>query len=188
MQKHYTFTFLVLVCLVLAKAEVYAQATNIRITNTNAENILLGNFDTADFPGGQPIDVSTELAQRLLTDLKADSLKQYLLELNVFGNRNTGSDTLSADFGIGAARRWAKDRFDGFSARSGGRLQVGYLQFDEEICTMSQHRNVLGVLPGVGPKANELVLIEGHVGLGGFDLFKTEEISPGMWSQPVNLG
>ena len=163
MLKTYLYTLSTLFLLVLAKAELAGQATNIHLTNTDAETILLGSFDPTDFPGGEVLDIPNQLAQRLIAELQPDSLKQLLLEMNAFGNRNTGSDTLSSNVGIGAARRWAKARMDDFAARSGGRMQVGYVQFDQEICTMNQHRNVLGVLPGVGQHANEVILLEGHI-------------------------
>jgi len=150
--------------LVLAKAHLlYGQATNIEITNPTAERILLGNFDPAEFAAGTPLAIETEWAQLLIDNLEPDSLKQYLLELNAFGNRNTGSDTVSSTFGMGAARRWAVSRMEEFSSRNNDRLQVGYVQFDEVVCGMDQHRNVLGVLPGTGILASEVILIEAHM-------------------------
>lgn len=157
------YTFLI-ISLVLAKATLtYGQANNIRITNATAERVLLGNFSAAEFPEGDPMIIEDEWAQQLIDELEPDSLKQYLLELNAFGNRNTGSDTTSATFGMGAARRWAFDRMVGFSGRNEGRLHVGYVQFDQNVCGMEQHRNVLGVLPGSGAYEKEVILIEAHI-------------------------
>ena len=155
-----------LVWLVLAQAApaLHAQsATNIRVTDAVAERILAGDFTPDEFPGGRDLDVTDELATVLVDELSPDSLKRYLLELQPFGNRNTASDTASATRGIGAARRWAHDRLEGFSARHGGRLQVGYVAFDRLVCDMAAHRNVLAVLPGTGPHAAEFVLVEGHL-------------------------
>ncbi len=43
-----------------------------------------------------------------------------------FGTRNTFSDTLSDNRGIGAARRWIKSQFDEISLACGGCLEVSY--------------------------------------------------------------
>ncbi len=151
-------------CVVLAKADMLlAQASNITVTNPTAAAVLAGSFTADDFPGGETIDLRKDLAQALIAELSPDTLKQLLLELNTFGNRNIGSDTVSTSSGIGAARRWAHDRMAGFGASGNGRLQLGYVQFDQLVCDMQQHRNVLAVLPGTGAHANEVVLIEGHL-------------------------
>lgn len=157
---------LILVLLVLAKAELtlYAQsAQNIRITNQAAADILAGDFEVSDFPGGTDLDIVANLPQTLIDQLEPDSMQAMLLELRTYGNRNTGSDTVSATNGIGAARRWVHDRLADFSARSGGRLQVGYVAFDQLVCDMTAHRNVIGVLPGTGPHADEFIVVEGHL-------------------------
>lgn len=164
MRLRFTLTLLALASLVLAKADaLFAQATNIRVTNPNARAILAGDFDVADYPGGEALDVVDELAPALLDQLSADSLKALLLELNTFGNRNTGADTTSATTGMGAARTWGHDRMLDYAARTGNRLQVGYVAFDQDVCGMAAHRNVLGVLPGTGPRASEVILVEGHI-------------------------
>jgi hypothetical protein len=161
MRIRYSF---IIICLVLAKAHtLYGQAQNIEITNPTAQRILLGDFVANEFPGGEPLVVEDEWAQLLIDQLEPDSLKQYLFELNAFTNRNTGSDTTSTTFGMGAARRWAAARMEDFSSRNNNRLQVGYVQFDQAVCGMNQHRNVLGVLPGEGPYAEEVVLLEAHI-------------------------
>lgn len=151
---------LVLATAIMARAQ---DPTDIRVTDAASRAILAGDFDVADYPGGQAIDVPADLAATALGTLSPDSLKRLLLELDAFGNRNTGSDTTSATFGIGAARRWAHDRLARLVPGSGGRLQVGYLQFDRLTCDVTQHRNVLAVLPGAGPHADEVVLVEGHI-------------------------
>ena len=43
------------------------------------------------------------------------------------------------------------------------RLVPGYLQFDRDICGVSQHRNVVGVLPGADPSDPSFIIIEGHM-------------------------
>lgn len=137
--------------------------TNLLVTNPEAEAVLLGNFDPADYAAPLVIDDPAEMAQGLLDDISPDSLRAYLEQMSAFTNRNTGSDTTSATFGIGAARRWAYDKFQSFSAQNDDRLVVSYFQFDQFICGMGQHRNIFAVLPGQGPQHQEVLLVEAHI-------------------------
>jgi len=56
----------------------------------------------------------------------ADRIEADIRTLVGFGTRNTFSDTLSDDRGIGAARRWIKSEFDKISADCGGCLEVSF--------------------------------------------------------------
>ena len=156
-----------------------AAQTNIFLTNPNAEAVLLGNYDPADYAPATVNTDPTYLSGVIDGELSADSLKAILFELTAFQNRNTGSDTVSADFGIGAARRWAHRRFERYAAESGGRLEVGYLQFDQVICEMARHRNVVAVLPGSNPAAGSL-LVEAHMDSRCEDRCDTECLAQGM--------
>jgi hypothetical protein len=138
--------------------------TNFLHTNPLAENVLLGNYNPADFSPGDanlfdPYAVGADVQARI----SADSLKAYILKLSTFGNRNTNSDTVSNTFGIGAARRWVHDKFSQYSAANGNRLVVSYFQFDQKICSTDRHRNIVAVLPGNDPSNNGVVLVEGHI-------------------------
>ena len=55
-----------------------------------------------------------------------DRIADDISKLVSFGTRNTLSDTVSNDFGIGAARRWIKATFDSISVSCGGCLEVHY--------------------------------------------------------------
>ncbi|MBR9921583.1 MAG: M28 family peptidase [Bacteroidetes bacterium] len=148
--------------LLLMSLAVSAQ-TNITVTNPEAEAVLMGDFDPADYAQTDPMFDPYLISEMLVSEINADSLKSYLEQMSTFGNRNTGSDTTSTTFGMGAARRWAYEKFKTFDAQAEDRLLVSYLQFDEPICGMGQHRNVFAVLPGQGPQAEEFVLVEGHL-------------------------
>ncbi|MFM8243385.1 MAG: M28 family peptidase, partial [Crocinitomicaceae bacterium] len=63
----------------------------------------------------------------------------------------------------GAARRWAFQKFSSFSAQAENRLIPSYFQFDKTICNVTQHRNVIGVLPGTDTSNHEVIIIEGHM-------------------------
>lgn len=136
---------------------------NIHSTNITAEQILKGEYDPADYGAVAVIDDPDLIVQGINSAISADSLKSYLIQLSSFVNRNTGSDTISATQGIGAARRWAHDKFEEFSALHDNRLFTSYLQFDQLICDQGQHRNVFAVLPGTDVANHQVIVIEAHL-------------------------
>ncbi|MBK7407009.1 MAG: M28 family peptidase [Saprospirales bacterium] len=151
-----------LLLLLFTMGGLHAQS-NIQITNPEAENILLGNFDPADYASAFPVEDPAWIAEMIATQVSADSVKSYLEVMASFGNRNTGSDTVSTTSGIGAARRWVYEKFKANSEFVSGRLIVSYLQFDQYVCGMGQHRNIFAILPGQGPQYQEVVLVEAHL-------------------------
>jgi hypothetical protein len=141
--------FTTLCFLLIGFGTTYSQ-TNIFVTNPEANDILFGNFDPADYAPSVVIDDPAEIAAQIATEINTDSLKSYLEQMAAFGNRNTGSDTTSNTFGMGAARRWAFSKFEEFSAQNENRLIPSYLQFNQLVCNMFTHRNIFAVLPGQG--------------------------------------
>lgn len=137
--------------------------SNLLLTNPAALEAIKGEHQAGAYLPTVIINQPAEVIDGIVAEASPDSLQAYLEQLSRFENRNTGSDTLSADFGIGAARRWAFAKMQGFSERQENRLLTGYFQFDQSICNMERHRNVVGVLPGIGPNRNEIVLMEGHI-------------------------
>jgi hypothetical protein len=137
--------------------------TNIFVTNAEADTVLRGNYSPANYEASVVIDSKAALVQGVNAEVNADSLKSYILRMGEFSTRNTGSDTVSTTNGIGAARRWAFDKFASFSAANENRLLVSYLQFDQAICSMMQHRNVFGILPGSDTSNHQVIIIEGHL-------------------------
>ncbi len=136
--------------------------TNIQLTSSDVADILAGNYNPNDYISDSAISDPHLIAANLSTSIQADSLKSYLFKLSSFETRHTASDTVSSIRGIGAARRWAYQKFQQFSAQNGNRLEVSYLQFDQAICAVNQHRNILAVLPGADAAAGS-VIIEGHI-------------------------
>ncbi len=140
-----------------------AQPQQIRITNPEADSVLLGTYNPARYGTSvMPKDIGGIL-KNMATEISRDSLESYLKQVVTFYNRNTGSDTLSNTRGMGAARRWAFKKFQDFSAKNNGRMLVTYLQFNQAVCGMNQHRNVLAVLPGQDTKNHALVVVEAHL-------------------------
>lgn len=176
MNKAYFFLW----ALLLGSAHRGGAQQNITVTNLEVEQILGGNFAPGAYLPSTVINQPEDITDGILAEVSPDSLKQYLLALATFGNRNTGSDTSSATFGMGAARRWAHGKLESFSARREGCLRVSYLQFDQDICGMGQHRNVFAVLPGIGPHRNEMVLVEGHMDSRCAGVCDTECMAHGM--------
>jgi hypothetical protein len=137
--------------------------TNILSTTPLAEQVMLGNYDPAQFMASNVINHPDSIAAGIIAEINPDSLKSYIIKLASFGNRNTGSDTVSGTFGVGAARRWVYQKFTEFSAANESRLIPSYLQFDRLICTTPQHRNIFAVLPGMDTADHQVIFVEGHM-------------------------
>ena len=137
--------------------------TNILCTNPLAEQVMLGNYDPAQYAADVVITDPAIISSGIASGVSPDSLKSYIIRLSQFGTRNTGSDTLSNTSGYGAARRWTVQQFHQFSAEHEDRLIVSYLQFDQDICGMGRHANVLAILPGTDTVNPGIILIEGHM-------------------------
>lgn len=142
--------------------DTYAQ-TNIIATNPTAEQVMLGNYTAATYIASNIINSPGLIAQELDSRVSPDSLHAYLDVLRSFHNRNTASDTISSTTGIGAARRWVYAKFQQFSAQNENRLLTSYLQFDQQVCNMAQHKNVFAVLPGMDVSDKSIVIIEAHL-------------------------
>ncbi len=140
--------------------DLYSQVT---VNNPKVEQILLGAYNPNDYKPSNHIEAKDQVINILQQELSADTLKAYLEKLETFGNRNTGSDTISSIRGIGATRRWVRKKFLEYSSQNEDRLIVSYLNFVENICGMSEHRNVLGVLPGLDTSRKDVLVIEGHM-------------------------
>ena len=141
---------------------IFAQ-TNMLVTSQLAEDIMLGNYEPSDYLPTTVISEPDAIKMAIQEGISTDSLLAYLLYLSTFENRNTGSDTVSQTYGIGAARRWVYSRFQKMGAANEGRLIPFYMQFDSEICGMDQHRNICAVLPGTNADKPGLVLVEAHI-------------------------
>src|SRR5688572_3146327 len=137
--------------------------TNIYFTNSDIYNVLKGNYDPGDYMPAFPVDDPFSISQALATQINPDSMKATLIELRKFENRNTGSDTLSTTRGIGAARTWVLNKFNQYSSENFERLETGYLQFDQDVCDMTRHKNVVAVLPGSDITDPSSIIIEAHL-------------------------
>lgn len=154
--------------LALVALSIHGQFTSMSCTSPAALQAMKGQHDPAQYAASVVIDDHEEIICALRTAVQPDSLKAALEELVSFGTRNTYSDTVSANVGIGAARRWAFDRFQQISAANEGRLVPAYLQFDysnePDNCGSGQGwRDVMAVLPGSSVQGHRVVIIEAHI-------------------------
>jgi Peptidase family M28 len=152
-----------LILFFLTQKQFFLSQTNILFTNSTSEQVLKGNFNPSNYLASTPINQHDDIVSYIQNNVSPDSLKAYILKLATFENRNTASDTVSSTTGIGAARRWAFQKFSSFSAQAEDRLIPSYFQFDKTICNVTQHQNVIGVLPGTDTSNHEVIIIEGHM-------------------------
>jgi hypothetical protein len=139
------------------------QQTNIISTNAVAEQVMLGNYSASTYMPVTVLNFPDTIFKGISKNISADSLKEYIIRLAQFKNRNSGSDTVSSAKGIGAARRWVYSKFAEFSAANENRLLPSYLQFNRTICVATQHRDIFAVLPGLDPNDSTIIVIEGHI-------------------------
>lgn len=140
-----------------------AAQTNIVSTNPSALQVMKGLYDPSVYSSSNVIDHNDSIAKGINRYLNADSLKSYLFALRSFENRNTGSDTISAVRGIGAARKWVDSKFQQFSSENDNRLIPSYLKWTQAICGITSHKNMFAVLPGTDTTDKSIVIIEGHI-------------------------
>jgi hypothetical protein len=156
-----------ILCAFLAPATSAQSVVNIVCSPPQAEQVMRGLYDPATYAASNVISQHGTILCELRTAVSADSLRSHLEKLTTFHTRHAFSDTLSPDTGIGAARRWAFDKFQEFGAANEGRLIPGYLTFDYlgDPCGIDGYgwRNVFGVLPGSDVSNPSLVIIEAHL-------------------------
>jgi hypothetical protein len=153
---------LVLFFILLITATLGAQ-TNIICTNPAATQVLKGQYNPVTYKATLVLNRPDTISKGIRKRLSPDSLKSCILQIASYRNHNTGSDTVSSTNGIGAARRWVYSKFQQYSAVSQNRLLPAYLQFNQAICGIPQHRDIMAVLPGMDTSDKSIVIIEGHI-------------------------
>lgn len=169
----------VLTGIILPASAVYAQ-TNMLSTNSVAEQVMLGNYNPTDYQATTVINKAADISQGINNRVSPDSLKAYLEMLQTFETRHSSSDTVSQTRGMGAARRWVYNKLQQFSTQNENRLIPSYLQFDQMICNVEQHRNVFAVLPGTDLNDKSVIILEGHLDSRCEDNCDTNCVAQGM--------
>ncbi len=176
------FTFKALlclgICLNMLSNSSYSQ-TNMFISNSVAEKILLGDYQPDTYAAELIIDEKVEILETLSNEVSSENILELLLFLDTFHNRNTGSDTMSLRTGIGACRTWIKSYFDLISRNNDNRLVTGYLEFDANVCGTSHHKNPFAILPGRDTSLHDILVIEGHFDTRNGDGCDTQGYTPG---------
>lgn len=113
------------------------------------------------------INRDPEIAQ-MVSEVSADSLKNYINKLVSFGTRNTLSSTTDKKRGIGAARNWVLSKFNEFTKNSNGRLTAvidttTYAPDGRRVDTPINLGNVVATLKGTDPSDNRIFIISGHL-------------------------
>lgn len=130
-------------------------------TDSSIENILQGDYNPNDYYNDLTVSTKTAIKSSIMNDVNPDNLKAYLLEMNEFNTRNTGSDTLG-DMGIGAARDYALAKFQSFSANSNSPLIPSFFEFNRTICGVTKHKNICAIQPGTNVDDPSVIVIEAH--------------------------
>lgn len=127
-----------------------------------AENAVTNNYGPSTYRLN-PTENPRMAIANANDNVNSDSLKSYITKLSEFGTRNSGSDTISTSRGIGAARDWALSKFQEFGAVTDAQLIPSFFQWDEDICSITKHKNICAVLPGYDLNDPRIIVIEGHI-------------------------
>ncbi len=120
--------------------------------------------------------------ERMLAHISAESLRVLVESLAAFDTRHTFSDTTSDQRGIGAARRWLGRKFLAYRAACGGRLQVEYDRWTQELPGFGRATlvNVLVTLPAANPALqSRVVLLCAHYDSRAADARDATAAAPG---------
>jgi hypothetical protein len=153
----------ILILMLLSCCGSLSAQLNINVTHPAALQILQGNYNPATYAQTVPITNPDMISVGIMNNISPDSLKANIIKLSTFKNRNSGSDTISPTFGIGAARKWVHQKFQQYSSVNEDRLIPFFLTFDRGICGKLRHKDICAVLPGTDTTDKSIVIIEGHI-------------------------
>ncbi|MDB5480248.1 MAG: leucine aminopeptidase [Caulobacteraceae bacterium] len=110
-----------------------------------------------------------------------EGLRETIERLADFGTRHTLSDTVSTTRGIGAARRWAKSRFEAIGALCRGCLVVDtpeHTVSGPRIPTPAVVQDVIAIQPGT-TDPDRVVIISGHIDSRNSNILDSTHDAPG---------
>ena len=147
--------------------------------------LLVLALATAPLCSGAQTPAPPAAAMPLLTsigdDVRADELRATISKLVGFGTRHTLSDTQSNKRGIGAARRWAKSRFEEIGRQCHGCLQIETPEQSvtgERIPKPAAIVDVLAIQRGTG-EPERVIVISGHIDSRVRDVMDAKSDAPG---------
>lgn len=105
---------------------------------------------------------------QMVSQVNADSLHSYILQLVKFDTRSTISTITDTRRGIGAARNWVLHKMESFAGPSKGRLTVKldtttYAADGKRVDTSISLGNVVATLKGTDPHDPRIYVISGHL-------------------------
>lgn len=121
------------------------------------------------------------LLRTVAADVDAKALESTIRSLVGFGTRHTLSDTKSETRGIGAARRWAKARFETISKDCGGCLTVetpSQVFTGRRVPNPTEVMDVLAIQKGTSDP-NRVIIIAGHIDSRVTDVMNFTSDAPG---------
>ena len=129
----------------------------------------------------EPTPVVHETLTAIAAMVDPADLRATITRLVAFGTRHTLSDTTSETRGIGAARRWAKGRFDVMGAACHGCLAVetpAQTFTGERIKTPAVVQDVIAIQRGT-TDPDRVVIISGHIDSRNSDPLNADRDAPG---------
>ena len=136
---------------------------------------------TTQAAGGSSLPVIQPLLRSIANDVSLEELRASIGHLVGFGTRHTLSDTTSTTRGIGAARRWARDRLVETSRACGGCLQIKTLKqtvAGDGIPTPTEVIDVLAIQRGTSDP-ERMVVISAHLDSRVTDIMNSTSDAPG---------
>ena len=121
------------------------------------------------------------LLRTVAADVDAKALESTIRSLVGFGTRHTLSDTKPETRGIGAARRWAKARFETISKDCGGCLTVetpSQVFTGRRVPSPTEVMDVLAIQKGTSDP-NRVIIIAGHIDSRVTDVMNFTSDAPG---------
>lgn len=121
------------------------------------------------------------LLRTIAADVDPKALESTIRSLVGFGTRHTLSDTKSDKRGIGAARRWAKARFEAISKDCGGCLTVetpSQVFTNKRVPNPTEVMDVLAIQKGT-TDPNRVIIIAGHIDSRVTDVMNFTSDAPG---------
>ncbi len=121
---------------------------------------------------------------KMVSEISADSLKSYIIQMVNFGTRHTLSSTTDKKTGIGAARQWVVEKFKSFAINSNGRMtafvDTTTLQPDGRRVNVAVNLgNAMAVLKGTDPNDDRIYIISGHLDSRVSDVMNASSKAPG---------
>ncbi len=122
--------------------------------------------------------------EQMLKEVSADSLQSYIKTLIDFGTRNTLSTQTDNKKGIGAARSWVVNKFNGFARRSNGNLSAFV---DTTTLHPDSKRiprpvvlgNIMAILKGSDTSDKRIFIISAHLDSRASNVMDDTAFAPG---------